>query len=619
MNSVRKPQVTNKFQTVASIPATMSGTPSSHGSFWLQSHSEENQIELQRILNHCFWWPGKFNYFSIFRDLVHLVGVQKTSSPQRYVIDGRIRRSQTPFHLVVLFWFSPDNISLGRTWAFNTFFSVSNIRIVRLPSFFSLVEQGIQAVVRAVSKARQDFVGERIQIIPSCQAHSRWEAWKVMPAVPIRRIGGLHLKAIHAGYVLETLDRQHSFTWDTITSSSNTVWCKDGVINMRIMMTCRSEDCPLYILSFYELTEMRTLTSSDLLPSGPYQLSILAMPLHIVVVCMLITAALLKGLKISLKKAESEAAGPLQGIHFSFWNLLPLASPQSNRRLWLQILWVVPVSLAGILYTTVLQSAIVVPQLHYSELSLEDVMHQNFTFLSTVSEHVKQGGELENKQNFLGERICPGQDAACLHKETLLGRKVEPVVLDLEVGSTAFVLSQLSLKNRRVLVEENLNRRIHASIIRALGRNAVERREKFLANAFHWMFRVEKSWMLQQTLERMHAFGFVRHFRQKFETQYSVDLAEAAKLEALSKDIIATDDGIGIPVGFSDSIVAEAFLLLLYSGAICVFVVAGRFMAHLCFRVWIWATDGVRRFRPQPKSTKHRPLGGPTRSSNSKP
>ena len=235
------------------------------------NYSEANQIELQRIVNNCFWWPDGFHHFSLSRDLVHLVGVQKSSSPQRYVIDGRIRRCQSPFYLVILFWFPPDNISLGRTWAFDTHFSVPSIRIVRLPSFFSLVKQGIQAVERAVSKARQDFFGERIEIIPSCEAFSRWEAWNALLAVPIRRIRGEQLMAFYTGYVLETLGRQHNFTWDTIPSSAKTEWrCQEGVISMRIMMLCRTEDCPLHVISsFSELTEIRTLSSSDLLPSGP--------------------------------------------------------------------------------------------------------------------------------------------------------------------------------------------------------------------------------------------------------------------------------------------------------------------------------------------------------------
>ena len=223
--------------------------------------------------------------------------------------------------------------------------------------------------------------------------------------------------------------------------------------------------------------------------------------------------------------------------------------------------------LLGIQYTTVLQSAVVAPQLHYSELSFEDMVHQNFTFLSTVSEAIKSAGEVADKDNLFGEKICPGQDDTCLQKETLLGRNVKPV--SLEVGSMASVLFQLSLKNRRVLVEENVNRRLYANIIKVLGRNAVEGRERFFANAFYWKFKVDKPWMLVKTLERMHSFVLVRNFRQKFETQYTMNLEEAAKREALSENITRPDDNGGKPVGFTDSIVSEAFLLLLYCVNVC--------------------------------------------------
>ena len=123
-------------------------------------------------------------------------------------------------------------------------------------------------------------------------------------ALPIRRIRGEQLMAFYTGYVLETLSRQRNFTSDTIPSRAKTEWrYQEEVISMRIMMICMTDDCPLHMSPFSELTEIRTLTSSDLLPSGPYQLSSLAMPLNILVVCMLLTAALLKGFQISLKKS----------------------------------------------------------------------------------------------------------------------------------------------------------------------------------------------------------------------------------------------------------------------------------------------------------------------------
>ena len=87
------------------------------------------------------------------------------------------------------------------------------------------------------------------------------------------------------------------------------------------------------------------------------------------------------------------------------------------------------------------------------------------------------------------------------------------------------------------------------------------------------MFQVEKPFLLQQTVERMNGAGLVYHFRDKAEMMFYKLMIQGITSEMLkdrgTASVSNINDGHG-SVSFSDSIVAESFVLFLYLRSICV-------------------------------------------------
>ena len=149
------------------------------------------------------------------------------------------------------------------------------------------------------------------------------------------------------------------------------------------------------------------------------------------------------------------------------------------------------------------------------------------------------------------------------------------------VSSAPSFLLSLSQKDRRALVEDGLNRRLITNVIKALGRNAVEGKERFFASPYYWKFNVEKPFILQQTLERRKAAGMVYHLLDKAAAiMHSTYLAEGIQAHVLTEPVPGGGD-TNDPVGFSDSIIAETFVLFLYLIAACIILTSGAFFIRL--------------------------------------
>ena len=181
-------------------------------------------------------------------------------------------------------------------------------------------------------------------------------------SAPVRSVAHTNRQAFFMAYIIGTLIRRHNFTFETMPLSQNDsfgAWCDGGRLEMRSKLVCVDPFCSLGT-SLSEFTDYRTLKTSELLTPPLYKLSSLTMPLNSAVVCMLLGAAVIVGLLISLRVSPSRAV-KAEWFHYSCWTLLPFVTIPSHRRMWLCISWVTVVCFLSIVYVSMLQSAEVAP------------------------------------------------------------------------------------------------------------------------------------------------------------------------------------------------------------------------------------------------------------------
>ena len=489
---------------------------------------ETNQLRLGIIVDSCLCWPDKYHAFSLHRDLMHLILIDYWHNESVPLI-RHIRRCSTPFFLVVLSCSLPDNLGKEGTWAFDVCFTSHSCRAVALPSFKDLANHDLHFIVESVTRARNDFMGELVRVHPFFTfGHLGMTFWQALLSSPVRNVAYMDLQKFYMAYIISTFGRRHNFTFDIIPPVHNTSsWaaaCDGGTIEMRSLTFCREEFCSFGI-SFAEFTDFRTLMAAELFTPTYYKLSSLAMPLGPAVVCTSLITTLLMGFAFSLRVPPSKVSKLASDwFRHSYWRLLPSVSISSKRNRWLSALWVIAACFVSIIYLSMLQSAVVAPSLYESDVSFDSMVRQNFCFVSFNANLMKTVSSVASltDHGFESEKLCLHGSKECLQSEVVLGKRIKQTGL-LVPSAPPFLLS-LSREEKRVLVEDHRNRRLYASVIKALGRNALEGKERFFPSSYYWEFNVEKPFILQTTLERMHAAGLVYSSLDKAEAMHSMYL-----------------------------------------------------------------------------------------------
>ena len=216
----------------------------------------------------------------------------------------------------------------------------------------------------------------------------------------------------------------------------------------------------------------------------------------------------------------------------------------------------------AIVYGSILQSWVVVPEILNGQMSFSEMVDQNFTFLNRYPPDIKSfatASKVRLEEAASSDKL---NSLDFLRNEITLGEALEAYDTK-DVGNLGSILLEANQNNRKVIVSPTSWLGTYKKIIKSLGRNVIVGKENFFAIAYYWRFFVEKQWMLLETLEWMKAAGLVDPFlkeTEKVAEKWVVDHA-TTKMSL---------DGKDSGVGFSDdSVSAEAFLLLVYCMSAC--------------------------------------------------
>ena len=237
-----------------------------------------------------------------------------------------------------------------------------------------------------------------------------------------------------------------------------------------------------------------------------------------------------------------------------------------------RILWIKAFAYVAIVYSSVLQSFVVVPEIQYEDM-FDDIVQKNFTLFAKNYLDVQERGQTAKERlhalKTANWKISANLDF--LRREAAVGELVQPV--ELSYRNLSGLLLQLNPNNRKVLLANARQVRLFQKILKFLGQSVRIGKEKFFLSPEYWIFQMQKQWMLLKTLEHMKAAGLVYYFLDKTEGMYHNHWLNSVRSELELEKEASPDGGESenndYYVGFSDSIISEGFFLFLYCTSAC--------------------------------------------------
>ena len=350
-------------------------------------------------------------------------------------------------------------------------------------------------------------------------------------ATPLRKHKGAQARLdAKLGIILGLFAERNNLTFDTANEIAG---AKDrhtkgriGFAELAVSVFCADKSCLIFRLPLNGITHYSTLMSSELPPSSSHTLRSLRMPIDLTVGFVLLgSTACTCGL---FYVADSKRLGMTVSILITSRALLQQApSVQSQRKLVLTIFiaWLLCTTFVGIVFTSLLQSVVVVPVIHVSELSFDQMVRQNFEFYSwpRTAKTIRKFAHYSNRTLVHTSKThsAPRKHLEFLSRETVLGEKIKTALSE-DVWSPGF-LSSSSKKSRTVLVGLKVPIMACAQVMKSRGFNAAVGRERLFESHYHWNFMTEKPARLIETLELMKAAGFVHKFQKQIEIELHAD------------------------------------------------------------------------------------------------
>ena len=550
-----------------------------------RKNPERDPIRVAHVLKTFSGYGRDYFFHSLYHNLIHLLVVEQNFGES--FVRGYVRRCSTPFYLLLAYWHPPDLIRPDQVYAFDVCVHQAGCRTVHLPHYFLATKYGgVEAILKIVDRTRKDFLGEHIHIAPILPLPRRWESWSKFMNSPLRNVKYNQLKHFYVGAILWTLTQNHNLTFDTIKLTSfstdyHTSCDAAGTIHMGHIMICKSNPCFSSVqLSFLHFSDVSTLMSSSLTSPDFHLLSSLGTAVGKWISLLVPTAGILICFIIAISSWNRR-----NRFRLNLWYVIPLTSeePRSGAAycLSLHLLWVICGCFLGILYISLLESAAVAPVSQHSDISFDQMVQQNFTFLADYPEFIYEASMM-TKEILDGRAGGDGmmdflQDEAMLAELLLRGERKQ-----VKLGS---VLLESSPRNRKVLLLQSENQGVIVRILKFLNRNILFGKEKFFVTPAYWEWGLEKQWMLGETLERIKSAGLVYDFLDRAEGALYKDWIDMVQeeLEGMNRTSNQHRHNEHDDRFLDDSIVSETFLLFLYCISICsIYFVLRHILAKSC-------------------------------------
>ena len=570
-------------------------------------------LALTYVLSCCQDWPDRVISSVMSRDLLHVIRVHNSVIPSSHTfLDPYVMRCWTPYYLVMLDWLQPlDHILTESARLHNVCYDVNHCRLIAMPQYFLTFKGGMDAHLTHVSGLERSFQGYRVTIRPETNYYRRWEFWQLFLAIKMRRINDIEQREYWLGTVYMSLARANNFTFDTVDDDNSESmrpyeYCRRGTIATRTALVCfyaeYEPECTYERKGLNEFMYFSTLTTSELSSHQPYKLSSLTTPVTIIAAGTLFSFTLSIGILFIVEAKNRDVSGALLLASSSFWVQATSANRPLRTLVHVYVTWLLLCTLISIIYSNLLQSALIVPITQPRKSSFDEMVHQNFSFSSTMDVAVRGLAGLINGQFYPVARNGTelARAAEIIEKERILGGQVQWAEFSEISQNMGQQLLGISESQKMALVEESRLRNKYASLMKILGFNVIIGEERFFNLPYFWDFQVEKSHLLLSSLERLKSAGIEDYLMgqdHSMSDKLSRDIIMGENM--WSKEKAGEDSG---SVGLNDSIVLEAFVLLGYSVTICVvslqlelfltLAVKATLRAILCFK-----TELVRGWR----------------------
>ena len=316
-------------------------------------------------------------------------------------VDMYVRPCFTPFYLTIVRWSIAASGSARLTvdWAFDVCYDRANCRRqVGMENYFEMENRGIDVVIQGMLTAPSNFAGELISIVPFSRIHMDWKRWKELLVVPLRHVQPDYRMMFYVGYKFETLTRAHNLTFKTVPFDELSPLlqkCDRKFIELGLRLRCELDGrCESLCASLMWNSEYRTLMSLELLAPSPYNLSSLGMPMTPLLACITLSAVAFVWLLLGMSKPTLVKQWPIPRAlryHSSFASFRFCPATRSK---FLHILWVWTTSLFLVVYASFLQSSVVAPETQPAELSFDELVYLNYTFVSADYKFIQISGHL---------------------------------------------------------------------------------------------------------------------------------------------------------------------------------------------------------------------------------
>lgn len=511
-----------------------------------------------------------------------------------------IQRCLVPLNFFILGWsgaaFShPPNIYLVDSCLRQHSFEDS---IIPIPYFWLLFEPGgIQVLVSLARILKRDLSGRMVTIISGSRVVFMPGLTNPFDEIPLRAAHSASLSAFRS--MVSNLARPHNFTYTvTFENSAQNPCDGKGEISVGIVLICGGElgECATGPLSLFAFCPMKTVGIAEVTQQSPLLLRNYATPFYPLVSGLLVGLCLLLPFLFRLLAVNDD--GQKHGVRTyflvvasGFWAQVPQERMSQKLLAWYTA-WLLLATFISTNYTNILQSLVVVPELHYDDLSFDDMINQSYTFFSVDSQSLKQ-----TTTDILELGVCNGTQkcAKIIQKEMVLVKHLQ--FFD-EFTAGGGYTSLFSRRGKRVLLLVDAEARNYQRVAKNMNKQMMVGKEDFYNLPRWWsLLNVEKGGLLLETVERLREGGISDYFLNLFDVlamkglEANIQRAFSLRKQNAREDGLRQSESERIPV--RDGLLAESFVLVLYGSLMALVAFAGEVCVNCSrpylgrlFRMW---------------------------------
>ena len=359
-----------------------------------------------------------------------------------------------------------------------------------------------------------------------------------------------------------------------------------AAIHMIATFGCRDPvgECSMFPLSLSQFEHYRTVLFTRSASTEIFKLPSLTAPFSdpaaettfsIFSLCLTIVLVVVKGKSLNIVSVYT-LSGPIGES---------LVMSRNRTFMLIYSFWLLLAGFMCVTYTNILQSYVVVPGIHFNDLSFEDMIEENYSFESAQWKWIKDVSIDRTYDTFASTGI----------REKQVSERVSKMENYWVAGSDPGVyLEYYSREAKRALIDSSANININKLIYEVTDWDVIVGKEKFFNVPIWWSFlQIERASLLASSVEMLKESGFLQYFLQLSDAK----LRELVIARSINKDFTPANAPAkiqrtayeGSSASLDDALVSECFVLFMYGMLVAVVVFLAdhlRFSYRATWKAW---------------------------------